>query len=76
MWFATIFAGKNDPGPATVICDGSGLVLSRPDQHAAWRGYRPSSDRLALIDHVRGVVIRKAGGDRPNEQRPERGQQR
>jgi len=42
--------------PATAICDGSGLVLSRPDQHVAWRGDRPPSDPLALIDHVRGVV--------------------
>jgi 2-polyprenyl-6-methoxyphenol hydroxylase-like FAD-dependent oxidoreductase len=42
--------------PATAICDGSGLVLSRPDQHVAWRGHRPPSDPLALIDHVRGVV--------------------
>jgi FAD binding domain len=42
--------------PATAIRDGSGLVLSRPDQHVAWRGDRPPSDPLALIDHVRGVV--------------------
>jgi hypothetical protein len=42
--------------PATAICDGSGLVLSPPDQHVAWRGDRPPSDPLALIDHVRGVV--------------------
>jgi hypothetical protein len=42
----------------------------------AWRGDRPPSDPLALIDHIRGVVVRKAGGDRPNEQRPEHGQQK
>jgi hypothetical protein len=76
MWFGTIFADKNECAPATAICGGSGLVLSRPDQHVAWHGNRPPFDPLALIDYVRGVVIRKAGGDRPNEQRPERGQQR
>jgi 2-polyprenyl-6-methoxyphenol hydroxylase-like FAD-dependent oxidoreductase len=36
--------------------DGSRLVLSRPDQHVAWRSDRLPSDPLALIDHVRGVV--------------------
>jgi aromatic ring hydroxylase-like protein len=38
------------------IFDGRGLVLSRPDQHVAWRGDRLPSDPLALIDHVRGVA--------------------
>jgi hypothetical protein len=38
------------------IYDGSRLVLSRPDQHVAWRGNTLPSDPLALIDHVRGVV--------------------
>jgi hypothetical protein len=42
--------------PATAICDGSGLVLSRPDQHVAAAGDSPSSDPLALINHVRGIV--------------------
>ena len=32
------------------------LVLSRPDQHVAWRGNRLPPDALALIDHVRGVA--------------------
>lgn len=32
----------------------AGLVLSRPDQHVAWRG-NAVSDPLALIDHIRGV---------------------
>jgi hypothetical protein len=49
-------AGLAGSDPATAICDGSRLVLSRPDQHVAWRGDRPPSDPLALIDHVRGVV--------------------
>ena len=37
------------------------LVLSRPDQHVAWRGNRLPSDPLALIDHVRGVANRGGG---------------
>jgi hypothetical protein len=36
--------------------DGCGLVLSRPDQHVAWRGTRLPEDPLALIDRVRGVA--------------------
>jgi 2-polyprenyl-6-methoxyphenol hydroxylase-like FAD-dependent oxidoreductase len=32
------------------------LVLSRPDQHIAWRGDRPPADPLALIDRVRGAA--------------------
>jgi len=31
------------------------LVLSRPDQHMAWRGDRSPADPLALIDRVRGA---------------------
>ncbi len=31
------------------------LVLSRPDQHVAWRGDHPPADPLALIDRVRGA---------------------
>jgi 2-polyprenyl-6-methoxyphenol hydroxylase-like FAD-dependent oxidoreductase len=38
-----------------VVYDGSGLVLSRPDQHVAWRGVRLPADPLALIDRVRGA---------------------
>ena len=30
------------------------LVLSRPDQHVAWRGDRAPEDALALIDRLRG----------------------
>jgi 2-polyprenyl-6-methoxyphenol hydroxylase-like FAD-dependent oxidoreductase len=33
-----------------------GLVLSRPDQHVAWRGDRLPADPLALIDRVRGAA--------------------
>jgi 2-polyprenyl-6-methoxyphenol hydroxylase-like FAD-dependent oxidoreductase len=31
------------------------LVLSRPDQHVAWRGNIPPADPLALIDRIRGA---------------------
>jgi hypothetical protein len=31
------------------------LVLSRPDQHVAWRGNRPPANPLALINRVRGA---------------------
>ena len=31
------------------------LILSRPDQHVAWRGDTPPADPLALIDRVRGA---------------------
>ncbi|HEY6434243.1 MAG TPA: FAD-dependent monooxygenase, partial [Acetobacteraceae bacterium] len=33
------------------------LVLSRPDQHVAWRGSRLPADAGALIDLVRGAAI-------------------
>jgi 2-polyprenyl-6-methoxyphenol hydroxylase-like FAD-dependent oxidoreductase len=42
--------------PATAIFYGDGLVLSRPDQHVAWRGDRLPADPLALIDRVRGAA--------------------
>ncbi len=32
------------------------LVLSRPDQHVAWRGNAVPDDALALIDRVRGAA--------------------
>jgi 2-polyprenyl-6-methoxyphenol hydroxylase-like FAD-dependent oxidoreductase len=32
------------------------LVLSRPDQHVAWRGDALPSDSLALIDRLRGAL--------------------
>jgi hypothetical protein len=31
------------------------LVLSRPDQHVAWRGNTLPGDPLALIDRIRGA---------------------
>lgn len=34
------------------------LVLSRPDQHIAWRGNAPPTDPDALIAHVTGATIR------------------
>jgi 2-polyprenyl-6-methoxyphenol hydroxylase-like FAD-dependent oxidoreductase len=33
----------------------SALVLSRPDQHVAWRGHCAPADPLALIDRIRGA---------------------
>jgi 2-polyprenyl-6-methoxyphenol hydroxylase-like FAD-dependent oxidoreductase len=42
--------------PATAIFHGGGLILSRPDQHVAWRGNAPPADPLALIDRVRGAA--------------------
>jgi hypothetical protein len=33
------------------------LLLSRPDQHVAWRGDRVPEDPTALIDRVRGAAI-------------------
>jgi 2-polyprenyl-6-methoxyphenol hydroxylase-like FAD-dependent oxidoreductase len=42
--------------PMTAIFCGGGLVLSRPDQHVAWRGDRLPADPLALIDRVRGAA--------------------
>ena len=38
------------------ISDGNALVLSRPDQHVAWRGNRLPADPLGLIDRVRGAA--------------------
>jgi hypothetical protein len=35
------------------------LVLSRPDQHIAWRGDQSPPDPLALIDQVRGASNHK-----------------
>jgi 2-polyprenyl-6-methoxyphenol hydroxylase-like FAD-dependent oxidoreductase len=40
--------------PAEVAQAGA-LVLSRPDQHVAWRGHRAPADPLALIDRIRGA---------------------
>ena len=42
--------------PETAIFYGSELVLSRPDQHVAWRGNTLPGDSLALIDFVRGAA--------------------
>ncbi|MDR7093578.1 FAD-dependent oxidoreductase [Hydrogenophaga laconesensis] len=38
------------------------LVLSRPDQHVAWRGDRLPGDAMALIDRVRGALSGVAAG--------------
>jgi hypothetical protein len=36
--------------------EGGKLVLSRPDQHVAWRGDRLPADPVALIDRIRGAA--------------------
>jgi hypothetical protein len=36
------------------------LVLSRPDQHVAWRGDKEPADPTALIDLVRGAAAKSA----------------
>ena len=45
--------GKNK---SAAIFDGSALVLSRPDQHVAWRGDRLPADPRAMIYRVRGAA--------------------
>jgi 2-polyprenyl-6-methoxyphenol hydroxylase-like FAD-dependent oxidoreductase len=40
----------------------SRLILSRPDQHVAWRGDVPPADPLALIDRIRGAAT-QTGND-------------
>jgi hypothetical protein len=42
--------------PSTAIFYGGGLVLSRPDQHVAWRGDKLPADPLGLIDRIRGAA--------------------
>jgi 2-polyprenyl-6-methoxyphenol hydroxylase-like FAD-dependent oxidoreductase len=42
--------------PNIAAYDDHSLVLSRPDQHVAWRGVGPPADPLALIDRVRGAA--------------------
>jgi 2-polyprenyl-6-methoxyphenol hydroxylase-like FAD-dependent oxidoreductase len=46
--------------PNAAIFYGSGLLLSRPDQHVAWRGDRLPADPLELIDRVRGAANQTA----------------
>jgi 2-polyprenyl-6-methoxyphenol hydroxylase-like FAD-dependent oxidoreductase len=36
--------------------NGARLILSRPDQHVAWRGNELPAEPLALIDRVRGAL--------------------
>jgi hypothetical protein len=35
------------------------LVLSRPDQHVAWRGQREPTEALTLIDLIRGARVKE-----------------
>src|SRR6202158_3082528 len=41
--------------PTSAMFYGSGPVLSRPDQHVAWRSNTLPADPLVLIDRVRGA---------------------
>jgi 2-polyprenyl-6-methoxyphenol hydroxylase-like FAD-dependent oxidoreductase len=41
--------------PAAMARDAA-LVLSRPDQHVAWRGHSVPADPLSLIDRIRGAL--------------------
>ncbi len=47
-----IDADRDDP--RAVVYDHD-LLLSRPDQHVAWRGNALPANALSLIDHVRGA---------------------
>jgi 2-polyprenyl-6-methoxyphenol hydroxylase-like FAD-dependent oxidoreductase len=42
--------------PEAAAYDGGRLVLSRPDQHVAWRGDSVPVDPVALIDRIRGAA--------------------
>jgi 2-polyprenyl-6-methoxyphenol hydroxylase-like FAD-dependent oxidoreductase len=43
-------------GSAAAAGYDGGLVLSRPDQHVAWRGGRLPADPAASIDRIRGAI--------------------
>jgi hypothetical protein len=43
-------------GNRAAVSDGHALVLSRPDQHVAWRGNQLPADATGLIDRVRGAA--------------------
>jgi hypothetical protein len=43
--------------PATAGFHGGRLILSRPDQHVAWRGEEVPADPAALIERIRGAAM-------------------
>jgi 2-polyprenyl-6-methoxyphenol hydroxylase-like FAD-dependent oxidoreductase len=47
-----------DSDEAAAIYDHA-LVLSRPDQHVAWRGQREPTEALTLIDLIRGARVKE-----------------
>jgi 2-polyprenyl-6-methoxyphenol hydroxylase-like FAD-dependent oxidoreductase len=49
--------------PDTAVFYGDALVLSRPDQHVAWRGNQLPADPLDLIDLVRGAASHISQGE-------------
>ena len=50
----TVLDVDSDEAPALYLCK---LLLSRPDQHVAWRGIGIPDDAIGLIDLVRGAVV-------------------
>ena len=42
--------------PDTAVFCGGRLILSRPDQHVAWRGDNVPEDPMELVDRVRGAA--------------------
>ncbi len=49
-----LFDVDSDEAAALYPCK---LLLSRPDQHVAWRGNKLPDDSMALIDQVRGASV-------------------
>jgi hypothetical protein len=61
--------GRSTTAKYSAMYDGTGLVLSRPDQHVAWRGDSLPADPLALIDRIRGAAnqVREEGPAKIND---------
>lgn len=63
---SALLAAARDQGVPMVLLDVSSpeaaalyphaLLISRPDQHVAWRGNQVPADALALIDRLRGAL--------------------
>ena len=67
-WIGERLAARDKAVPLRVLdlerrepCYDEKLVLSRPDQHVAWRGDRLPEDPALLIDRVRGAAVPKLG---------------
>ena len=55
--------------PDTASFCGGCLILSRPDQHVAWRGDNVPGDPVELVDRVRGAAL-NPGGQQPRPSIP------